>query len=124
MRIKEYEYRSFADYEIDENCHLYKVEVFDRAEDSSTGTRTTVDGRFVHQDDDMRRNPSAVSGLRFASCKRHSQLPLGVAGTFMRASAPRPRISCMGMTAVSATDIMASLTISRAALWGVRVLPT
>ena len=59
MRIKEYGYRSFADYEIDENCHLYKVEVFDRAEDSPTGTRTTVDGRFVHQDDDMRRNPSS-----------------------------------------------------------------
>ena len=48
----------FADYEIDESCHLYKVEVFDRAEDAKHGTHTTVAGELVTQDRDMSRNPS------------------------------------------------------------------
>ena len=34
MKITDYG-TNFADYEIDENCHLYKVEVFDRVEDLS-----------------------------------------------------------------------------------------
>jgi len=49
----------FADYEIDESCHLYKVEVFDRVEDAKHGTHTTVAGELVIQDRDMSRNPSS-----------------------------------------------------------------
>lgn len=49
----------FADYEIDESCHLYKVEVFDRAEDAEHGTHTTVNGELVIQDRNMRGNPSS-----------------------------------------------------------------
>lgn len=57
MKIKNYG-TNFADYEIDENCHLYKVEVFDRAEDAEHGTHTTVEGELVAQDRDLSRNPS------------------------------------------------------------------
>ena len=59
MRINQYPARSWADYEIDESCHLYKVEVFDRAEDAKHGTHTTVAGELVTQDRDMSRNPSS-----------------------------------------------------------------
>ena len=48
----------FADYSIGEWCHLYKVEVFDRAEDAAHGTHTTVEGGLVSQDRDMSGNPS------------------------------------------------------------------
>lgn len=57
MKITEYGTK-FADYEIDESCHLYKVEVFDRVEDSEIGVHTTVNGSLVTQDRDMSRNPS------------------------------------------------------------------
>jgi hypothetical protein len=57
MKITNYG-TNFADYEIDENCHLYKVEVFDRAEDDTHGTHTTVAGELVTQDRDMSGNPS------------------------------------------------------------------
>lgn len=58
MKITNYGTK-FADYEIDENCHLYKVEVFDRVEDDKKGTHTTVAGELVTQDRDMSRNPSS-----------------------------------------------------------------
>ena len=58
MKITNYG-TNFADYEIDENCHLYKVEVFDRAEDDTHGTHTTVRGELVTQDRDMSGNPSS-----------------------------------------------------------------
>jgi len=58
MKITNYG-TNFADYEIDENCHLYKVEVFDRAEDAEHGTHTTVEGELVTQDRDMSGNPSS-----------------------------------------------------------------
>lgn len=57
MKINNYG-TNFADYEIDENCHLYKVEVFDRIEDATHGTHTTVAGELVSQDRDMSGNPS------------------------------------------------------------------
>jgi hypothetical protein len=59
MKITDYGMPGFADYEIDESCHLYKVEVFDRAEDDTHGTHTTVSGELVTQDRDMRGNPSS-----------------------------------------------------------------
>lgn len=49
---------SFAHYEIDESCHLYKVEVFDRKEDAEDGVHTTITGSLVQQDKCMGRNPS------------------------------------------------------------------
>jgi hypothetical protein len=58
MKITNYG-TNFADYEIDENCHLYKVEVFDRAEDDTHGTHTTVAGELVTQDRNMSGNPSS-----------------------------------------------------------------
>jgi len=58
MNITDPQLAGFADYEINESCHLYKIEVFDRAEDSEFGTHTTVDGSLVTQDRDMSRNPS------------------------------------------------------------------
>ena len=58
MKITDFGIPGFADYEIDESCHLYKVEVFDRAEDAKHGTHTTVAGELVTQDRDMSRNPS------------------------------------------------------------------
>jgi|688.fasta_scaffold998564_2 hypothetical protein len=58
MKITDYG-TNFADYEIDENCHLYKVEVFERVEDAEKGTHTTVAGELVTQDRDMSRNPSS-----------------------------------------------------------------
>lgn len=57
-QIREYDDKNWADYEIDENCHLVKVEVFDRKEDSPNGMHTTVWGRYVSQDGDMSRNYS------------------------------------------------------------------
>lgn len=48
-----------GDYQIDESCHLYKVEVFDRVEDATKGTHTTVEGALVTQDRDLSRNPSS-----------------------------------------------------------------
>ena len=59
MLITSEHIRGFADYAIDESCHLYKVEVFDRAEDAAHGTHTTVNGSLVTQDRDMSRNPSS-----------------------------------------------------------------
>lgn len=59
MKITDFGMPSFADYEIDESCHLYKVEVFERAEDSEFGTHTTVNGSLITQDRDMSRNPSS-----------------------------------------------------------------
>lgn len=58
MNITDFGQPSFADYEIDKSCHLYKVEVFDRVEDAKHGTHTTVAGELVTQDRDMSRNPS------------------------------------------------------------------
>ena len=58
-QIKEYDDPRWADYEIDESCHLCKVEVFDRKEDSLNGMHTTVLGQYVTQDGDMSRNYSA-----------------------------------------------------------------
>jgi len=48
-----------AEYEVSESCHLYKVEMFHREEDSETGVHTTVEGPLVTQDRDMSRNPSS-----------------------------------------------------------------
>ena len=59
MKITDFGMSRFADYEIDENCHLYKVEVFERVEDAEKGTHTTVAGELVTQDRDMSRNPSS-----------------------------------------------------------------
>jgi hypothetical protein len=59
MKITDFSQPSFAEYEIDESCHLYKVEVFDRAEDAKHGTHTTVAGELVTQDRDMSGNPSS-----------------------------------------------------------------
>ena len=59
MKITDFGMSRFADYEIDESCHLYKVEVFDRVEDAEKGTHTTVAGELVTQDRDMSRNPSS-----------------------------------------------------------------
>jgi hypothetical protein len=58
MKINDFGTPGFADYQIDESCHLYKVEVFDRVEDAKHGTHTTVAGELVTQDRDMSRNPS------------------------------------------------------------------
>jgi len=58
MKITDFGMSRFADYEIDESCHLYKVEVFHRVEDAERGTHTTVAGELVTQDRDMSRNPS------------------------------------------------------------------
>ena len=58
MKINDFGMPGFADYQIDESCHLYKVEVFDRVEDAKHGTHTTVGGALVTQDRDLRRNPS------------------------------------------------------------------
>jgi hypothetical protein len=52
----------FADYELGEWDHLYKVEVFHRAEDAEEGVHTTVEGGVVTQDGDMRRNSSSRRG--------------------------------------------------------------
>lgn len=59
MEITEVNIRNFADYVIDDYVHLTKVEVFNRIEDATTGTHTTVEGNFVCQDADMRGNPSS-----------------------------------------------------------------
>lgn len=45
--------------------------------------------------------------------KRHCQLPDIVAGVFMRVLEPSPRMSCMGMIAVVATDASACLMKSQ-----------
>lgn len=57
----------WADYEIGEYDHLYKVEVFHRDEDAETGVHTVVEGGEVTQDGDMRRN----SSLRRTSVALH-----------------------------------------------------
>jgi hypothetical protein len=59
MKITDFRMLGFAEYQIDENCHLYKVEVFDRAEDAKHGTHTTVAGELVTQDRNMSGNPSS-----------------------------------------------------------------
>lgn len=59
MKISNESIPGFAEYVIDESCHLYKVEVFDRMEDDVFGTHTTVNGSLVTQDRDMSRNPSS-----------------------------------------------------------------
>ena len=38
MKINDFGMPGFADYEIGENCHLYKVEAFNRVEDDTHGT--------------------------------------------------------------------------------------
>lgn len=58
MKINDFGMPGFAEYQIDESCHLYKVEVFDRVEDAKHGTHTTVEGALVTQDRDLSRNPS------------------------------------------------------------------
>ena len=43
---------------------------------------------------------------------RHAQFPLGVEGTLVLQEDPSSRWSCIGTTAVSATELMAMRTIS------------
>jgi len=56
--ISAYSPTVWADYELGEFDHLYKVEVFHRDEDGKEGVHTTVEGDVVTQDGDMRRNSS------------------------------------------------------------------
>lgn len=57
--IRESDVPSWADYDLGEWDHLYKVEMFHRAEDAEVGVHTTVEGGLVTQDNDMRRNSSS-----------------------------------------------------------------
>ena len=47
---------------------------------------------------------------------RQAQFPVGVEGMLIRQEAPSSRWSCIGTTAVSATELMAMRTISPAAV--------
>ena len=48
----------------------------------------------------------ARAGVASPGRRRHCQLPPRVPGVFIRASAPRPRQSCICATKVSATEAM------------------
>src|SRR6267143_2779756 len=71
---------------------------------NSSGARAGVGSGIRSVNSARSASFSASSGVRTSPWTRHLQLPAFLLGVFMRASLPRPRTSCSGMTARLATD--------------------
>ena len=68
---------------------------------------------FLPYKSEMKERFSALSFVRLPEGIRHAQfVPPKVLGVFILASFPKSRISCIGITAISAQDAIAHLIIA------------